>query len=324
MRTRKILGLATLTVLLFVLAAVILFRQDISDYWRLRGYTPSAEVVRLADNTTLYDDSRKLFYIYRPLLTDKDSFNTYCRDKKSEFTIVLGCYIDRRGIYLLDVEDPRLNGVEEVTAAHELLHAAYARLSGSERERIDALLLQTYADMDNQRIRDTVEQYRKQDSSVVNNELHSILATELRELPAELEEYYSRYFSDRLKVVGYSEQYEQAFIERRNMIRSYDEQLASLKVQIEQLQASLEQTSQELKVQRERMNSLRSSGQTDAYNAEVPAYNAKVNRYNRDIDRLTSLIVQYNDIVQKRNEVATEEAELVEAIDSRTAVPQQQ
>lgn len=324
MRSRKLLGLTSLTVLLFVLAGVIVFRQDISDYWRLRGYTPPAEVVQLADNTTLYDDSRRLFYVYRPILTDKESFNAYCRDNKNEFTIVLGCYIDRQGIYLLDVEDARLNGVEEVTAAHELLHAAYARLSGSERERIDALLLQTYADMDNQRIRDTVEQYRKQDSGVVNNELHSILPTELRELPDELEEYYSRYFSDRLKVVNYSEQYEQAFIERRNLIRSYDDQLASSKVQIEQLQTSLDQTSRELKVQRERMNSLRSSGQTDAYNAEVPAYNAKVNRYNRDIDRLTSLIVQYNEIVQKRNEVATEEAELVEAIDSRTAIPQQQ
>lgn len=324
MSNRRITSFVTLGVLVATLVGAILYRQDISDYLRLRGYNPPPEVVQLADNTTLFDDSRRLFYVYRPLLTDKEQFNEYCRDNNNEFTIVLGCYIDRQGIYLLDVEDSRLEGVEEVTAAHELLHAAYARLSSKERQWVDGMLEETYAGVTNQRIKDTVEQYRKQDASIVNNELHSILATELRVLPPTLETYYARYFSDRLKVVAYSEKYEQAFIDRRNQIRAYDDQLTDLKSQIETLQASLAQAGEELKAQRNQMNALRSSGQTQAYNEQVPIYNAKVNKYNRDIDELSALIVQYNDIVQKRNEVASEEAELVEAIDSRTAVPQQQ
>lgn len=320
---RKSKGLSVSTAIIVVaVIAGFLLRQDVYDWWRLRGYTPSSEIVALADKTTLNEDSRRLFYVQHPLLADKAAFNDFCRD--NEYTIVLGCYIHRQGIFLLDVTDDRLSGVEEVTAAHELLHAAYERLSSEEKFRINNLLIIEFERLNDKRINETIEQYRKQNPDIVPNELHSIIGTEVRSISPELEEYYSRYFNNRQEIVSYSERYEQAFIERRNQIRVYDEQLSSLNKEIEALQASLSAQNQALISQRNQMNSLKSSGNTQEYNKQVPIYNAKVQKYNQDISTLESKINQYNEIVQKRNAIAEEEAELVEAIDSRTAIPQQQ
>lgn len=317
-------SLAALATVLLLAAGVFFLRQPVLDWYKLRGYEPPREITSLADETTLRQDWRRLFFVNRPEIAEAETFNTHCR--KNEFTIVLGCYISgQNGIYILDVTDERLEGIKQVTAAHEFLHAAYERLGRSERDRIDSLLTQTYVNLSgNTRVRETIEQYRRQDPSVVSNELHSILGTEVRDLPAELEDYYSRYFADRHKIVEYSELYEQAFIERRNAVRDYDAQLQILKDEIEAMTDDAEDAEAELRAMRDEMNKLRSSGQTSEYNAMVPGYNSRVNQYNRDIDRLQAKIFQYNDIVNKRNMLAAEEAELIDAIDSREVVPERQ
>lgn len=297
-------------------------RQDIFDWSRLRNYQPSADVMKLATDTSMNDGMRRLFYVYRPSIEDKTTFNKSCRD--NEQTIVLGCYVDRMGIHLLNVTDSRLAGVEEVTAAHESLHAAYARLSRSERSDIDRMTAAAFAALTNDRVKGTIELYRKQDASVVPNELHSILGTEVRELPADLETYYKRYFTDRLKIVGFSEQYEQAFTDRKNQIIAYDAELASLKAQIDSLQTDLERLASALSAQRAQLDSQRSSGNITAYNNGVSSYNRNVVTYNQKIDELTTLVAKFNDIVPKRNEIASEEQELVQAIDSRETVPARQ
>lgn len=319
---RKI-GTTTMLLLLIVVAGGLFLQQDIRDYLRLRGYTPPSEIAALADDTTMANETRRLFYLNHPEIVEKDIFNAHCRD--NEHTIVLGCFLPgQQRIYLLAVDDERLEGVKEVTAAHELLHAAYERLGTKERDRINALLEDAFNQVTDARILETVELYRKQNPAVVLNELHSILGTEVRVLSPDLEEYYSRYFSNRGRIVGYSEQYERAFTERRNAIRSYDSQLENLRAQIDERSAQLKRAEAELNSDRERMNQLRASGQFAAHDAMVPTFNAKVRRYNADVDRLDDLVANYNDIVLRRNAIVAEEAELVEAIDSRTIVPAQQ
>jgi hypothetical protein len=322
MRARKFL-VGLISIVLLATPLVVLWqRQAVFDWWRLRGYEPSVAVSQLATDTTMVSSMRRLYYVYHPSIDEKTAFNQACRE--NEQTIVLGCYINGRSIHILSVTDSRLDGVEQVTAAHEALHAVYARLSGAERKKVDTMTAAAFAAITDQRLKDVIELYRKQDPSVVPNELHSILGTEVRSLPADLEAYYTRYFSDRSKVVDYSEQYEQAFTDRKNQILSYDAQLSSLKEQIQALQTSLNNQSKTLTNERNQLTNLKSGGQTNAYNAAVPAYNAKVNAYNSDIDTLTGLINQYNDIVPKRNAIASEEQDLVQAIDSRESVPARQ
>ncbi len=297
-------------------------RQAIFDMIRLHGYVAPSEIAQLATDTSMLPSTKRLFYVYHPKLDNKTDFNTACRE--NEQTIVLGCYVEGNGIYLLDVTDNRLTGIEQVTAVHETLHAAYARLSGTERKRVDLLTTAYFATTTDQRLKDTIELYKKQDPRIVPNELHSILGTEVRMLPAELESYYKQYFADRTKVVSYSEQYEKAFTERKNQIVAYDAQLSALKVQIEALQTRLTSLAQELSSDRVRLNGLKSSGKIAEYNQAVPGYNAKVNAYNDGIDDLSNLISEYNDIVPKRNAIASEESDLVKAIDSRSNVPARQ
>lgn len=321
MNKRLLSYILSLVLLAGVLVAWVQ-RDAIFDTWRLRNYTPPAAVSQLADVTTMTPDARRLFYVYQPdIIDDKATFNGHCT--ATEQTIVLGCYILRDGIYLYNITDPRLKGVVEVTAAHELLHAVYDRLSPGERQRIDAMTAEVAAGLNDQRLKDTIENYHKRDPSVVPNELHSILATEVRELPAELEAHYKKYFKNRVAIVDLADSYKQAFTEREAEVASIDEKLTSLKSQIDALNTSLEAQQSALKAQFETLQQQKRSGNTEEYNAGVPAYNQAVSRYNADVRRQRELVSEYNTLVERRNSLAVEENELIEALDSRETIQTQ-
>lgn len=318
---KRVISYGISLMLLAVAAFGWMQRDALFDAWRLRNYTPSAEIVALADTTTMNDKARRLFYVYQPSLDDRASFNTNCSN--SEQTIVLGCYIQHQGIYLYNVSDERLNGVIEVTAAHELLHAAYDRLSSKERAKIDQMTQQVAETITDERLKSTIENYRMKDPTIVPNELHSILATEVRELPSELETYYQKYFANRGKIVDLADSYKQAFNEREDQVKRIDSQLVTLKQQIDELNGSLEVQQTELRSRLGDMQSKRNSGNVDAYNDAVPAYNAAVVSYNAAVNRQKQLVSQYNSLVEQRNDLATEENELIEALDSRAPIQQQ-
>ncbi len=291
--------------------------QDIIDWWKLRDYEPSSRVVSIVAATGMNNEGRKLFYINDPKITDsKDQFNELCRT--SNEIIVLGCHIRGHEIVIYDVDDERLRGIVEVTAVHEMLHEAFDRLSSTEKEEIVALLESYYDEikLDDARLQETITSYANRDPSVVPNELHSILGSEKRNLPDRLEEYYKRYFDDRLKVVALAEAYDDAFAQRQEQIESYDAQLSELQGDITQLEIAVTEQSSSLQARRVQLDLLRSSN-PESYNAQVPGFNAAVNTYNGDVARLRSLIDEYNTIVAARNDIALEERELVEAIDSR-------
>lgn len=306
-----------------LVGAVFMQRQNISDWWRLRGYEPPTEIVALAEATTMTDDARRLFYVYRPGLEQAATFNQNCTTN-NEFTIILGCYVSNQGIYVFKVDDERLAGVEEVTAAHEMLHAAYGRLSTDEREKIDVQLAAVYKSMDNDRLRTTIEQYRENDPSVVPNELHSILGTELSTLTPELESYYGRYFTNRQKIVAYAEVYEKAFSDRKAQIDAYEAELKSLQNQVESRKAALDGVSDQLAVDYEYLESQRSSISPSLFNSLANTYNGQVASYNREVKAISELIDTYNTIYQEYEKVVIERQDLYEAIDSRPeALPTQ-
>ncbi|MCA9328263.1 hypothetical protein KC959_00685 [Candidatus Saccharibacteria bacterium] len=312
-KLKKILALVVLAgsgVSLFVSVTHI---QDILDWWRLRDYTPSAEISQLAESTRMNNLGQKLFFVHDPEILDKSEFQTSCT--VGEETIVLGCYESHRRIYLYNVTDERLAGVEEVTAAHEMLHAAYDRLSAKEKVEVNSLLQEAYDRIKNDRIRKNIASYKERDPNIVMNELHSILGTEVRDLPKDLEEYYTRYFSDRSAVVTLSEAYSAEFEKREKQIAAYDAQLTNLNGEITRMHADLELQSQALNQEKTLLESMR--GNPDAFNEGVGSYNAKVNEYNADVAKLKIFIDQYNTIVTKRNEIAVEERQLVDAIDTR-------
>ena len=234
---RRLLLIISIGALLATPAVAFWQRQNLYDWWRLRSYQPPPAIVALADASSMSELGRKIFYVNQPRIDNSSNFRIHCSE--TEQTIILGCYKSGDGIYMYGVTDPRLNGIVEVTAAHEMLHAAYDRLGAQQRERIDQLTQQTAARLDSDRLIKTIEQYRLKDPASVPDELHSILGTEVAELPPELENHYRLYFNDRGKVVGLAKQYESEFDLRSRQVAAITSQLNALKTSIENDSAAL-------------------------------------------------------------------------------------
>jgi hypothetical protein len=312
---KRIFGIVFTLSLIGLILVAWFQRQYVYDQWRLSNYQPSSEITALADRTTMTDKGRRLFYVNQPVVVSEADFNESCKTQES--SIVLGCYIQNRGIYIYNVTDERLEGVKEVTTAHEMLHSAYDRLSSKEKQRIDQLTDQAYKNLNNERIRKNVENYRSQDPSVVPNELHSILATEVRTLSPDLEEYYKQYFDDRQKIVDFSERYEAEFTSRQQKVADIDKQLASLKQKIEAERSSLDADYNNLLSEKRRLDALLTAGDVAAYNQSVPGFNSDIADYNSSVRMVDSDIAEYNSLVKQRNAIAVEVQNLAEAIDSR-------
>lgn len=315
------LQLGVLVVLLAMIGGLVWKHQAVLDWWRLRGYTPPAGVAQLAVDDTMTSEARHLFYVNHPDITTGGAFTSHC-PAGSEKTVVLGCYVgDDQGIYIYAVSDPRLNGVEQVTAAHEMLHAAYRRLSSGERQKVDAMLLDYYEhDLTDQRIKDTMAAYKKSEPNDVVNEMHSVFGTEIATLPPPLEQYYRQYFTDRSKITAYTASYEGEFTARQAEVAAYDTQLQMLKSQIDTGEAQLNQQKASLDAQTQQLDAEHSSGNYAAYNAGVNSYNQAVDSYNALLVSTKNLINQYNDIVSKRNAIVLEEQQLTQEL-SANALP---
>ncbi len=316
-----------LKVCIFLLAiAAMLFvvlheRQNVFDWRKLHGYQAPAAISNLATDDTMTPQTRRIFYVNHPGVEDKTTFTKSCPNNGGEKTVVLGCYhSNQQGIFLLNVTDARLNGVEQVTAAHELLHAAYDRLSSRERNYVNGLLMNYYQhDLHDPRLLSTIAEYKKTEPNDWVNEMHSVFGTEVASLPAPLETYYKRYFTDRQKIAAYAAQYEGAFASRQQKVAVDDAQLTTWKAQISSDEKALQTDQQDISAAQSHLVELRSSGQIDAYNAAVPAYNAQVDTYNALAQTVRDLIDNYNRLVAQRNSIALEENQLVQDITSAPA-----
>jgi hypothetical protein len=311
--------MAVLLLWVAVLPLVIIHRQDIVDWWRLRDYHPPTVISAISQQDTMTAYGQKVFYVNVPEVTGKDKFNQECPSSAAEQTIVLGCYhAGQNGIYLYDVTDPRLDGVEQVTAAHEMLHAAYERLTGKQKADINKLLEDFYHNgLHDERIAKTIDAYKATEPNDVVNEMHSIFGTEVMNLPAPLEEHYRQYFKDRSQVVAFAEKYQSEFTSRQDAVAHYDAQLANMKSQIDSMESDLKSKQSAISQRQKELVSLRSSGDAAGYNAGVPGYNASIEAYNSEVQQLRSLISQYNQLVATRNSVALEENELAQDLNSQ-------
>ncbi len=313
----KIFGYLLALAILAVPFAAYAERNSLRDWWLLRDYAPPAAVVQLAKDDTMTAYATRIFYVNRPaIISDATTFRSQCT--ATEQTIVLGCYhSDQRGIYVYDVKDNRLEGVEQVTAAHEMLHAAYDRLEVKEKENINNLLLNYYRnEVKDPRLVDTINSYKKTEPGEVVNEMHSIFGTEISNLPPQLESYYKRYFSNRSAVALLAARYKGEFSRRVDQIKTDDEKLQLLKNQINAKETSLSLQLADLQASRARLDNLRGTGQIPAYNDGVPSYNAKVNSYNSRVSQLQQDIATYNQLVTVRNSIANELRQLDKALSS--------
>lgn len=294
--------LALVLVIAILLSAA--YYQTILDQFKLFGYVPTETISKLAGETTMTSTAKNLFYVNHPKLQDKSQFKLSCPNN-NEKTTVLGCYKSYdNGIFILRVNDDRLYGVEQVTAAHEMLHAGYARLNDAERENIDGQLMAYFESSSDKHLIETINEYKKSDPSELANEMYAVFGSEVGNLPRELESHYERYFTNRKAVVDLARSYRKTFTDLEDRIAKIDSGLEDLKQAIESGNQELHQLNSDLQSRRSRLNALAAQGDGSAYNSEADQFNQAVNRYNTLLETVKTDTARYNQLVGQRNEIA--------------------
>ncbi|HUY52979.1 MAG TPA: hypothetical protein VMV24_00155 [Candidatus Dormibacteraeota bacterium] len=309
-----------LIILLTTIYLLWLNRWWFYDEYRLYGYSPPPAIASIASQDQLTNYSKTLLYVYHPALEDSVYFNNHC--KVTPAAIVLGCTVIGNGIYLYNIQDPTLNGVEQVTAAYEMLHVAYSRLSSSQLKTVNQLVMSTYdkLSVNNSFLRTQYQSYLKTEGpGAVVNEMHSTLGTEVSNLPPALENYYKKYFKNRQVIINFENQYQSVFLARENAIANDDQQLSSIKSQIDSLFTTMSSEMTNIKNQQSNLASLKYNGKYIEYNNQVTPYNSLINLYNGQIATYQELINQYNTLVGQRNQIAISENILSNEINSLSA-----
>lgn len=300
-------------VLLLVFGAAI-WHQEIADWWVLRSYEPTDKIARIANRAAFSDSGKDYFYVSDPRVNDEKEFNRNCKAPEKGF--VLGCYSGKQ-IFILDVQREELDGIVEVTAAHEMLHAAYDRLSSRERSRVNGLLEEEFSRVEDEKIIDLIKRYEKSGGpDVRKNELHSILPTQKQELSPELEEYFSQYFTNRQQVASLYKDYESTFVQIRKDIEDLRGRVENMREEIESLEARLDQQQQRVDSLNRQIERHEARGDTESRNELVPQQNQAVEEYNSLASQYRSLISEHNRLVDELNETVLLQRDLVESMDS--------
>ncbi|HMS93520.1 MAG TPA: hypothetical protein PKD28_03975 [Candidatus Saccharibacteria bacterium] len=201
-------------------------RQYLQDWRIVQSFTPTAEVAAIPERAGMSEEGKFLFYASRPLISDASEFNNQCARQETSAAI-LGCF-DGANIYLYHVENVDLDGITEVTAAHEMLHAAWSRLGEREKERLQTHLEKVYDRVKTDELEERMAYYDRQQPGERINELHSILATEITMLDDVLEQHYARYFTDRQSVVSLHGKYAAIFNTLKSQSESLRREIATL------------------------------------------------------------------------------------------------
>ncbi len=207
----KVVSVTFSAALIVSAAWLILNRQFVYDQLSVWSYTPSSAIQTIDTRVTFTEKGSFLFYATQPIVASQEEFNKSC-PRQEVGSPILGCYTGDGKIYIYDITNEKLDGMEEVTAAHEMLHAVWQRLSQADKDRLSTQLKAVYATIDDEELHSRMDYYERTEPGEAMNELHSILGTEQAQLSPELEAHYAQYF-DRKAVLtlynDYNSQYKQ-------------------------------------------------------------------------------------------------------------------
>jgi hypothetical protein len=281
------------------------------------------------DQAGLSDQGSLYLRTSLPRVVPAYEFDRYCTRNEPGIG-VLGCYTTRDSrIYLYDVTDPRLESIEPVVAAHEMLHAVWFRKTTEERDALAPLLEEAYAALGpDHPLIERMASYEADDPASRLPELYSIIGTEIREIPEALEAHYAEYFANRALVVDLADRVYRVFDTLQAELEQLSNELSSRNAEIEGLRFTYEETSRvlagdivafnekastpgafpskslfeatraELVTRQERLESMRITLQT------------KITEYNERLEELNTLNDEVSELNQGINVTLEEEEEL--------------
>ena len=236
---------------------------------------------------------RKLFLDAKPRIETKAELGGNCRSTSGAHT--LGCFLVVRQcsdsgvptgcststqIHLLKIDQTDLSDLIYVSAAHEMLHAAYEGIPAGDRQQLDRQLEAALTQLDQCRVDTNLKAYANRTPAERTNELHSVLATEFAVLPPALQAHFSRFFTNRELVVA-----------------AHDRTLGGREQEICSLRSRLDQVESRIRSLRRQLQQLRSAGNLRASNALVPTINAQVVEQNRMADTHNRRVREYNQLL---------------------------
>lgn len=311
----------TVVVLLGAAFVVMSNRQWIIDQYNYWTYHPSSTMQSFAQRSAMSSEGKFLFYASQPELQDATAFNKSCPNQGGGVA-VLGCY-DNQNIYIYNVTNPKLDGIREVTAAYEMLHAAYKRTQGSDLTKLNQLIEATYAQPANAAIfKPTVDYFAATEPGERDNELFSLIATQVRTVDPQLETIYGRYFTNRQTLVDLYSKYSSVFTEQENQTKAYAQQLSDLSTQINQSTAQYTKDVNQLNTDIADFNARANANQfssTSQFYAERSALMSRASELDARRTSINNQIISYNNIVKQYEASALASSELYKSIDSTLA-----
>jgi prefoldin subunit 5 len=323
---KKRFGKISLIVFVALLGGFVAYGKvtgHLSDQWFMdrlaaAAFEPSAEIVELAERGQMNDEARILFYASQPQLNDRADFNRNCQELLNESSMILGCYNGQ--IFIFNISDERIIGAKFVTAAHEMLHAAYERLGIFEKNRVNELIRREIASTTDPNILEQLKLYEQLEPGQEINEMHSVLGTESRNLSPELEAYYGRYFYDRALVVAEHERYKDVFDKLEKQAQDAEQKIAALEAQIDSLRSSYEAAAARLSADIDSFNySAGVSGYFDeaSFYARRSEIVARQDALSRQVDEINLMIDEYNGYVAELQALGRDAETLQKGLDSK-------
>lgn len=301
---------------------IVLDRQGIYDQWNYWHYQPTAQVADIANLAGLSDKGKFYLYTSDAAVDGAADFNKNCIRQEAK-NAILGCYSNNK-IYIYDVTNQQLSGIEEVTAAHEMLHAAWDRTSDSEKTRVGALLEQAYTDNKTPDLESRMAYYSRNEAGERINELHSIAGTEFKNLSPDLEKYYSQYFTNRQNTVALHDKYNSVFSQLSSEAETLYKKLVALGASIKSDSAIYNQAVVSLTKDIQAFNDRAANGDftsTSQFNAERATIVARTTALNEQRDVLDKNIKDYNSSYADYQTLVVKNETLNKSIDSTLAQP---
>ena len=302
---------------LFISWVIIYCVPRIIDVARAYNFHAPDSIVFIKKRLELTDRGTDIFYASTPAVEEKTEFNKNCQTEERS-TAILGCF-SKDKIYLYNLKNSELDGTLEVTAAHEMLHAAYQRLTIAEHVWLDKRIVAQYDKVKNDAsMKELMAYYSKAEPGEEVNELHSILGTTLAKLDPDLENYYKRYFNNRSTVVSLNAKYNKVFTEISEKTTALETKIAAEEPDITQALATYDSDRAQLEKTIASFNSRAKASkftsqasfdsernalmrQVEELNARRDDINIKVSTYNADVAELTKLSTRTTALYQSMN-----------------------
>lgn len=320
-RRSRITGSLVVAIILFAASVYILLnRQYVIDSVHFWSYKPTGEIATITGRAEFTDQGTFAFYSTQPEIKASNEFNSKCGSREQN-TAIIGCYVNDR-IYLYDVTDARLDGVKEVTAAHEMLHAVYQRLAGDEKEKVNQLVEAEYEKLKvDSALAERMAYYARTEPGERDNELHSIIGTEISSVSPELEKHYARYFSNRSTIIKLYESYNKLFKQLKEQLDTLTTRLDSLKKEIDEEKVEYESNNNRLEADIAAFKQRADSGQYDseaAFNADRRALLARASMIDTQRASINAKADEFNTLLEQYESLALQKQDLFKSMDSNS------